>query len=144
MKKRFIHLNDAQRSSLERGFRAGKGFAFRQRCHYLLLSDQGYDAVQIGEIFGTTRQALYRWFDRFEKSGIEGLRTRPRSGAPPKLEVSNEHLVKSIKDLIDDEPRNLNGVVGRIEQELGIKLSRRTLNRFLKKLTTDGSDSATA
>lgn len=144
MKKRFIRLNESQRSTLEKGFRSGKGAAFRQRCRYLLLSDQGYDAVQIAEIFGTTRQAVYRWFNRFEKEGIAGLRTRKRKGAPPKLEVTNEQTVEHVKRLIEEEPRNLNAVVARIEKELDVKLSRRTLNRFLKKLVTDGNDSVTA
>lgn len=143
MEKRYIRLNGDQRQSLESGYRSGKGPAFRQRCRYVLLSDRGYDAVQIAEVFGTTRQAVYRWFTRFEKEGIDGLRTRARKGAPPKLEITNERTVQTVRNLIESEPRNLNAVVARVEQELGVKLSRRTLNRFLKNLITDGNDSAT-
>lgn len=139
-----MNLEENQRKTLDLGYRTGKGSAFRHRCRYILLSDQGYDAEQIAKIFGTTRQAIYRWFNRFEAEGIEGLKTRRRKGAPPKLEVTNEHTVQKVKAILEEEPRNLNAGLARIEQELGVQLSRRTLNRFLKKLVTDGNDSVTA
>jgi transposase len=107
----------------------------------LLLSDQGYDVESLANIFGTTRQAIYRWFDRYEADGTEGLRTKTRSGCPPKLEVTNQNTVSTVKRLLEEEPRNLNLVLAKIEQELGEKLSSRTLSRFLKKLVTDGSAS---
>lgn len=142
MKKRFVKLNETQRTELEAGYRRGKGNGFRNRCRMLLLSDQGYDVESLASIFGTTRQAIYRWFDRYEAGGTEGLRTKARSGCPPKLEVTNQHTVSTVKRLLEEEPRNLNLVLAKIEQELGEKLSGRTLGRFLKKLVTGGSASA--
>ena len=143
MKKRFIKLNETQRTELDTGYRRGKGDGFRNRCRMVLLCDQGYEVESLANIFGTTRQAIYRWFDRYETGGIEGLRTKVRSGCPPKLEVSNAGTVSTVKRLLEEEPRNLNLVLARIEQELGEKLSSRTLSRFLKRLVTDGSASAT-
>ena len=139
MNKRFIKLNEEQRVDLDNFYRRGKGDGFRNRCRMVLLSDQGYDIDSLSNIFGTTRQAIYRWFSRYEARGIDGLRAKVSNGRPPKLELTNDATVQRIKGLLEEEPRNLNLVLARIEEELGAKISTRTLHRFLKKLVTDGS-----
>ena len=141
MEKRFINLTNEQRETLEGAFQRGKGARFRQRCHFILLSDQGHEMREIAKIFGTTRQAIRRWFNRYEAEGINGLRTKRKTGRPVLLSVDNEPVVAKIKGWIAEEPRTLNPVLLKIEEELGIKFHKRTLNRFLKNLSSDGNDS---
>ena len=40
-KKRFIKLSQEEERLLEHGFKNGKKATFRQRSHYILLSNQG-------------------------------------------------------------------------------------------------------
>ena len=140
MKKRFIRLTQKEKEKLEYAYRRGKGAHYRNRCRAILLSDKGYDIDSLVEIFGTTRQTIYRWFNRYEKAHLEGLKNQGTRGRHAKLDIHNEKTVKLVKRLIENEPRNLNKVLAELEQQLGIELSRRTLNRFLKKLVFDGSD----
>ena len=57
------------------------------------------------------------------------------------LSVDNEPVVAKIKGWVAEEPRTLNPVLVKIEEELGVKLHKRTLNRFLKNLSADGNAS---
>jgi len=47
--------------------------------------------------------------------------------------------VETVKTLIKNEPKNLTRVTAQLEKKLGIEVSKRTLKRFLKNLTTDGN-----
>ena len=89
-KKRFISLSESEVSFLEQGWKQGKSSSFRTRCHYILLSHQGKTISEILDFYQVTRQLVIRWFDRYEKEGIEGLRTTKGQGRPPILRIDNE------------------------------------------------------
>ena len=42
----------------------------------------------------------YKWFGRFDKNGLEGLKNKPRSGRPPN--VSQEKLLKIRSELFEN------------------------------------------
>lgn len=137
--KRFIKLSEEQRKELECGFKSGRKPIFRQRCHYLLMSDQGYDIPQIAELYRVTRQLVARWFDRYKEQGIMGLHTAKGRGEKPILRLDNAEHVKSVKTLIEQHTQDLNPVLVALEKSLGQPLSKRTLHRFLKRLATPGN-----
>ena len=56
--KRFINLTDQERKWLEKGRKSGKKATFRQRCHYILLSDQGLTMQEIADIYQVGRQDM--------------------------------------------------------------------------------------
>jgi len=132
-KKRFIQLTAQERKELEQGHRTGKKATFRQRCHYILLSDQGLSIEQIVEIYQVSRQAVARWFDRFTAGGISALQTAKGKGRPSIIRIDNESEVTKIEELVAQNPQNLNPVLAKIEQQLGKKMSKVTLQRLLKK-----------
>lgn len=138
-KKRFIKLTKTERESLEQGFKFGKRATFRQRCHYVLLSDQGYGVNQIAELYRVTRQLVGRWFDRYEQDGIDGLHTMKGQGEKPILRVENEEHVQLVKTLVGQHAQDLDPVVATLENRLGRPLSKRTVQRFLKKLAIPGN-----
>lgn len=144
-KKRFIKLGDAEREELEFGRKKGKKSTFRQRCHYILLSDQGKTVIEIAEIYQVVRQSVTNWFDRYEREGISGLHTAKGKGRPAIVRIDNETEVTQIERLVGQSPQNLNPVLRAIEKKLGKKMSKKTLQRLLKKrleLETISQDSS--
>ena len=141
-KKRFIEkLTKTEKSSLEQGHRSGKSHIFRRKCQCILLSHSGHSVNELSKLYGITRYSIYKWFDSWEASGIEGLKLKPGRGRPKKLNIKSKKQVKQIKKLVENEPKNLTRVVGQIKSALGIDLSKKTLTRFLKNLNTNGNGS---
>jgi len=140
-KKRFIEkLTATQNRSLEKGYRTGKSHLYRRKCHCILLSNKGKTVQELANLYSVKTRTVYSWFDLWESEGIKGLALKPGRGRKPKLNVSDEIQVKTVKVLIENEPKNLNRVVGQIKSQLDIDLSKKTLKRFLKNLNTSGSD----
>lgn len=131
--KRFIKLSPAERIALEKGRKNGKKATFRERCHFILLSDQGKEIKELSDIFNCTRQRISKWFDRYEEKGIKGLHTAAGQGASPIIRLENETETKRIEEIVEKSPQNLKRALAKIEAELGKKMSKKTLQRFLKK-----------
>jgi len=141
-KNKFIEeLTQEQKSSLKKGYQSGKSHIFRRKCQCILLSHEGKTVSELCEFFSVSRISIYTWLKEWESQGIAGLQLKPGRGRPPKLNLQDPKQVKKVKSLIENEPKNLNRVVGQLESELGVDLSKKTLKRFLKNLNTDGSDS---
>ena len=140
-KKKYIEkLTVEQKNSLEKGYKQGKSHLFRRKCQCILMSHRGKSVKELSDFFSVSRISIYKWLRLWECSGIKGLELKPGRGRKPKLEQSNAKHVETIKTLIENEPKNLTRVVGQVQSELGIDLSKKTLKRFLKNLNTDGND----
>jgi len=141
-KNKFIEkLTKEQKSSLKRGYQTGKSHIFRRKCQCILLSHEGKTVKELCEFFSVSQISIYSWLKRWESQGIEGLKLKPGRGRPPKLNLADQKQVKKVKSLVENEPKNLNRVVGQLQSELGVDLSKKTLKRFLKNLNTNGNDS---
>ncbi len=76
-------INDDARKDLEALTRSRNGrqdLAIRARA--LLLWAQGQGPVELARQFDVARRSLYYWRQRFEESGVDGLKDEPRSGRP--------------------------------------------------------------
>lgn len=139
-KNRFVaKLDEAQKRALEKGYKTGKHFLFRRKCQCILLSDQGKTIGELSELFEVSRLSITKWFDLWQSQGIEGLELKPGRGRPCKLHLEDDKQVQRVKTLVENEPKNLNRVVGQLKAELGMELSKKTLKRFLKNLNTSGN-----
>ena len=138
-KNRFIEkLTAAQKSALEKGYRTGKSHLFRRKCHCILLSHEKNTVQELSTFFKVSHRSIYKWLNLWEEDGIESLKLKPGRGRPTKLKDTDE---EQIKTLVENEPRNLNRVVGQIKSEMDIDLSKKTLQRFLKNLNLYGNAS---
>ena len=87
------------------GFQYGHSdFAFRKRAHAILLSAKGATINQLQDIFEVDRDTISAWIKRFKTSGVEGLKSLPIPGRPP---IYTEDELRQLKDLIDQEPRQI-------------------------------------
>ena len=134
--ERYIKLSTAQRAELENGRKTGKKAVFRERCHYILLSDQGHSIKQISTIYQINRNAISNWFTRYETSGIDGLRTKTGRGRKSILSIDNADHVSQVKQYMEEDCQDLNKALIKLAENQGLNMSRYTLKRFLKKLVT--------
>jgi transposase len=134
-------IPDKQRQGLEQVHKESKSYQERNRCQCILLSNQGYQVGALANIFQVSHLSIYKWFDRFEKAGVEGLKNRKGKGRKPILTTSNATHVEVVEKEIDKEKQQLKVAKKEIETKLGTAMSEMTLKRFLKKLTTDGNAS---
>ena len=131
-------ITDKQRQELEKIHKDSKSYQERNRCQCILLSNQGYQVQALAGIFGVSDLSIYKWFDRFEASGVEGLKNQKGKGRKPILTVENTTHKEVVENSIGKEKQRLKVAKGEIETKLGTAMSEMTLKRFLKKLTTDG------
>jgi transposase len=138
MKKKFIELTQVEKITLQEGEKNGKARAFRQRCHCLRLSSEGYEVKELASIFRVCEISIYAWFKRWERGGIVGLSDQPGRGRKPILKAEDLAVVK---EKVEANARRLKIARSILKEELGRKFSTKTLKRFLRSLiaaTKDG------
>lgn len=133
-------LTAEQKSSLKKGYQTGKSHSFRKKCQCILLRYEGKTVNELSIMYGVGKNTIYIWLNLWKTEGINGLYTKPGQGRPPKINLNNRHHTTIIKTMVENEPKNLNRVVGQIKSKLGIEVSKKTLIRFLKNLNTHGKD----
>jgi len=136
---RVIKLSSSQRAELEKGYRSSKSATFSRRCHIILLKSEARTSKEVANIIGTNQLSVNQWMDRYEAEGIEGLKTRPGRGRKPLLDEQRDG--KAVRKAVKKERQRLDQAKAALEEELDKSFSLKTLQRFLKNLSADGSAS---
>ena len=139
MKKKFIELTKAEKITLQEGEKNGKARAFRERCHCLRLSAEGYQVKELASIFRVSEISIYTWLKRWEGGGIVGLRDKTGRGRKPILQATDLAI---IKEKVQENAQRLKIAREQLKVELGREFSAKTLKRFLKSLIAATSDGA--
>jgi transposase len=139
MRKKFIKLEETEKITLQEGHKNGKTKAFRERCHCLVLSSEGYQVKELAEIFRVSEICVYTWFKRWEKGGIVAL--RDKQGRGRRAILQKEDLTQ-IKQMVQENAQQLKLAREKLKAELGREFSTKTLKRFLKSLIADTSAGA--
>ena len=133
-KQRFIqNLSESIKKQLIDIYKSHPDFPYRQRAHAILLSHRGYTINQLQDIFDVDRDTISHWLNRFERSGLEGLKNEPRAGRPA---IFSDDEIHQFKALIDQEPRQLKQAHHTLQETTGKASSTATLKRILKKNST--------
>ena len=128
---RFVNeLTEEAKQHLEAIYHDHTDFAFRRRAHAILLSSRGFTIGQLQDIFAVDRDTVSAWLDLFEQSGVGGLKPLPRPGRNP---IYSEDEVRQLKELVDQEPRQIKQAQAALEHATGKSSSTETLKRALKK-----------
>jgi transposase len=66
------------------------------RARAVEAAKNGVPKSTVARAYGVSRLTLYRWLDRFERNGTDGLERKPGSGRPRKLQDLTEGDLKAI------------------------------------------------
>lgn len=142
-KSKFIApLTEDEKTALQAGYSHGSSPLFRRKCHCILQRNAGKTTKELADFFQVSTISVLTWLKLWETEGIAGLKLKTGRGRKPKLDTSNAHHVKIIKNLIENEHQSLREVRNQVATQLGLEVSQKTLQRFLKRLTTEGKKSA--
>lgn len=141
MSERIIpQLSSRVTRRLRRWRRKTSDVALRNRIQMVLLYNEGRSSTQIAQALGYAPSAVGNILRRFRNSGFEGLEDGRKNNGQPKvdadlLQALAEMLTKSPQDYGRRRPtwsREL--MVKILEEETGVGVSVRTIDRMLEKL----------
>lgn len=94
-----ITLDDTQRIELRQYARQAVGRE-SERAHFVLMSEQGHTAAEIGNWMGYSINTVKFWLTGYAKQGLAGLADAPRSGRP----VKEPHITDVLEAQLSQSP----------------------------------------
>lgn len=135
-KIRIVKLGSDERAALVDGQKKGASPVFRKRCQIVLLKSTGRSSADVGKIVNMTPTSINSWLNRYESLGIQGLKNKPGQGRKPILKQDQK---SKIAKAVRQDRQRLDQARIILEKELNKKFSKKTLQRFLKKISADTS-----
>lgn len=124
---RYITLKAEEIEALESSCKSSNN-TIRKRSQCLLLSNQGRTIVDLASIFDVDRRTIERWFDKWEKEGLNSLPITAGRGVKTKL----KGLEEVVSEQLGIHSRNLKNVLLHLEEKHNIRICKKTLQNFLK------------
>lgn len=137
--KSIAPLTPEETQTLEEAYRNHPNHRVRQRAWGLLLSNRGYLAARLCELFEVRHETVSAWFENWETRGVVGLFDKPRRGRPAIFGADEQE--KFIR-YVDENPHQAKAAEARIQAETGKTASHHAFVRILKKRITAGSAAA--
>jgi transposase len=124
---RYVSLKTEKIEALELSSKNANNL-IRKRSQCLLLSNQGRTIIDLASIFDVDRRTIERWFDKWEKEGLNSLPITAGRGVKTRLKGLEEVLSKQL----EIHSRNLKNVLLHLEEKHNIRICKKTLQNFLK------------
>ena len=100
----------------------------RKRSQCMLLSHQRRTITDLSNIFNVNRRTIERWFDGWNKNGVDSLPIANGRGVKTRL----KGFEQEISEQLQIHSRNLKNVLQYIKNEHNINICKKTLQNFLK------------
>ena len=126
-----IPLDPEVQHQLEQLARSSKRIE-ADRARAILLTYQGQNAQQIGELLSVTAQCVRLWRSSFAREGVAGLHAKARKGRTPR---KREAALQVVEELLGEPQQSWTcpRMAQQILQRTGISIHPRYLSRVLKK-----------
>jgi transposase len=125
---RYVTLKTEEIEALEQMSKNSSNNTIRKRSQCLLLSHQKRTIIDLSSIFDVNRRTIERWFDNWEKEGVDSLPITTGRGVKTRL--------KGLEDVLSEQleihSRNLKNVLLHLEEKHNIRICKKTLQNFLK------------
>ena len=108
----------------------------KHRLFIILKAFKIKSSYKIAELADTSHTKVQRWIKRFNKSGFEGLKDRPRSGKPSALTKEQKQELEKIIENPGEFKAGFNTIelMDKIEKRFGVKFTPQYTRRMLKKM----------
>ena len=124
---RYVTLKTEEIEALELSSKNANNL-IRKRSQCFLLSNQGRTIIDLASIFDVDRRTIERWFDKWEKEGLNSLSIAAGRGVKTRL----KGLEKVLSKQLEIHSRNLKNVLLHLEEKHNIRICKKTLQNFLK------------
>jgi len=135
-----IERTDFTASQLRGEASRARNGAIVRRLLALALVLEGADRASAARTCGMDRQTLRDWVHRYNDEGLTGLKSRQRSGRPPKLTAEQRAAFREIVENGPDPERHkvvrwrCRDLREEIAQRFGVAVHERTVGKFLADL----------
>lgn len=126
---RFIVLSEERVSMLTKIYKYSEFHHVRERAQCILLSNEGHTISELRAIFKVDLTTIYNWLNSWESESLIGLYDKKGKGRKPKL---TPEIKEKITEWIKEYPKNISYICALIEEDFGISVSVRTVQRFLR------------
>ena len=116
---------------LKRIEKESKYYQVRQRALCIRLSFEGQKIAQLVKTFKVSINTIYNWLNDWEKYNLVGLYNRKGRGRKSLLNKQQKEIVKQ---WVEENPKNLEKVKEKVENEWSIKISKETIKRIIKEM----------
>jgi transposase len=129
---RFIRLTEEEKVQLKELQKSSTNHRVRSRCLCLLLSDYKTSAIQVSRLVGVHRNTVDTLFNKWDSAHTDQKMSVLFSAKGQGAKVKLAPMTELIPQLVEKHSRNLKPVLEILEKEYSIKISKRTLQNFLK------------
>lgn len=115
----------------------------RQRCHALVLVDQGYSYREVGRILLVDEETVSRWVRQYQEQGLAGLQNNPRWGGEHSQRALNGEQVAALQRILREEAMagsqvgsgwTAKAVRQLIEERFGVKYSPSGMRKLFAQI----------
>lgn len=129
---RFIRLTEEETVQLKELQKSSTNHRVRSRCLCLLLSDYKTSAIQVSRLVGVHRNTVDTLFNKWDSAHTDQKMSVLFSAKGQGAKMKLAPMAELIPQLVEKHSRNLKPVLEILEKEYSIKISKRTLQNFLK------------
>ena len=138
-KRELREMSKHEQEELKRISQMRKGeYRVIERAQALMAVYGGESGYRVAQHLGHDPDVIYRWLDRFEQQGLEGLYDQARSGRPAEYNEGQRGECLAIAQTAPQQLGlpfgywSLDRLVEYINQQVGIPISRAQLARVLE------------
>jgi len=119
---------------LKKAYKEEKDAKILKRILMVLYTFKKEAIRDVGKRLNCSHPTVLYWKRRYEKEGLEGLKTRPKSGKPRKISRRQEaNLKKIIAKKNPEKPWTTKRVSNLITEKTGVNYSQRHVTRILNR-----------
>lgn len=139
--KRCITLSESEQLTLREALKNHPKHEFRRACQSLLWSHKGFSAKEVASHAEVSPHSVGKWLTLWQEQGLVGLMRQKGQGRKPILSSTNSLHQQALSQAVSAHYQDAERIKADLQTALGQSMSRDTVKRFLKKMTTTGDAS---
>lgn len=127
-------MNKKEIEFLKKSYKKEKDAKIKERILMMIFSFQRDTLRDVAGKLHCDHKLVFYWKKRYHLEGLNGLKTKPKSGKPRKISRRQESLLKKIFSKENpDKPLTTKRVFNLIAEKTGVNYSQRQITRILNR-----------